>query len=77
MDMQCTFLSALIYKKPTMRGTAALFTNRKQLKHARGVLFLVCFPLSLFNTLPQVLKVFLQLSHNQRATKSVVVSSLV
>lgn len=31
--MQRTFLHALIYKKPPMKETAALFTNRKQLKH--------------------------------------------
>lgn len=43
--MQCTFLSALIYKKLIMRGTAALFTNRKRLQQALCVLFLVCFPL--------------------------------
>lgn len=51
MDIQCTFLSALIYKKPIMRGTAALFTNSKQLKQALSVLFLVLFPLSLFSAL--------------------------
>lgn len=44
--MQCTFLSALIYKKPTMRGTAALFTDGKQLKHTLQVQFLVGFSLS-------------------------------
>lgn len=49
MDMQCIFLSALIYKKPVMRGTAALFTNRKLLKQAPCVLFEVCFPPSLFS----------------------------
>ncbi len=44
MDMQCTFLSALIYKKPIIRGIAALFTNRKRLQQALCVLFPVCIP---------------------------------
>lgn len=66
--MKCTFLSALIYKKPTMRETAALFTNRKWLKHAPRVLFLDCFPLSPFSTVSSLQTVCLKHSHTQKAT---------
>lgn len=65
--MKCTFLSALIYKKPTMRETAALFTNRKWLKHAPRVLFLDCFPLSPFSTVSSLQTVCLKHSHTQKA----------
>lgn len=58
--MQCKFLSALIYKKPIMRGTAALFTNRKRFKQALCVLFLVCLPRSLL----ALFQVFQQSSAN-------------
>lgn len=67
MDTQCTSQSAPIYKKPIMRGTAALFTNRKWLKQALCVLFLVCFPLLLFSAISGFSAVFLKLSHTRES----------